>query len=94
MECVKTQGNVVKKQQLMKSADSSNPLPAGQEQLRDAAEHLQEKRLPQAEQLLRSILKDNPGDPNALRMLAEIGMPRAVQERPAAGRRTVPAQCA
>lgn len=58
----------------MKNTDSSKPLPAGDEQLREAAEHLQEKRLPQAEQLLRSALKDNPGDPNALRMLAEIGM--------------------
>ncbi len=39
-----------------------------------AAEHLRMKQLPDAERLTRDVLKKDPDDPNALRLLAEIGL--------------------
>jgi tetratricopeptide (TPR) repeat protein len=39
-----------------------------------AAECLRKKELPEAERLTREILKQDPGDPTAIRLLAAIGM--------------------
>ncbi len=60
--------------QSRKAYDEHLRVSTGHPELVDAAGHLRANELGKAEGLVRGVLKKDPGDVNALRMLAEIGI--------------------